>query len=618
MAWAFDDEPVGLWVPQDKPPERILDHINEHGELRAFNAQFERVMWQYILSPRYGFPLPELDQWYDTAADAAALALPRGLDKAARVLGLDVEKDMAGHRLMMQMSKPRKPPKDDPDLLWWWDDEERRERLYAYCKQDVEVERAIGKRIRKLSDHEREVYLLDQKMNDRGVMIDMPLVLAAQEIVKEGTTRANAELNELTGGDVSAVTKVNDLTRWLQHRGVDTDNVKKDTLRDLLDTEIPDDVRRAIEVRASTGKTSTAKLKAMVHATCEDDRARGLLLYHGAGPGRWSGKLIQPQNFPRPTVKNVEMFIPQVMRGYYDCIDDLEPPIVVISSMLRSMLRAAPGHTFFSGDYEQIEARVLAWIAGQNDLVASFAAGSKIYEEMAAFIYNVPLADVTPEQRQIGKNSILGGGYQMGWERFQSQVKEQAGAVITDEEAKKAINGYREKNYRIKEFWGDINRAAMQAVREPGSITTVGRNDSIRYTFRGQFLFCQLPSKRFLAYAKPDIREKETPWGEMKPSLSYMGVDGMTRQWRRHFSYGGHLAENVTQAMARDLLAAAMLRVDEGGYRPLLTVHDELLCEPLEGHGSMEEFLKLMMVCPRWAEGLPVTADGWSGSRYRK
>ena len=639
MAYAFDDEPVELWTPHTQATSlpgriRIMEHVNAGGEVRAWNAQFERVMWHYILHARYGFPLLKREQIYDTAADAAALALPRGLGKAAVVLGLPIEKDDKGYRLMMQMAKPRRPRKyEDPDELLWWDDDDRRGRLYAYCKQDVEVERAILARLRKLSDDERRVYLLDQEMNDRGVLLDMPLILAAQGIVAEGKARSNAELQTVTCGKVASVTKVKDLTRWLQHEGVDVDNVRKDTLRDLLESDgLRADIRRALEIRRDSGKTSTAKLTAMEYAACPDNRARGLLLYHGASTGRWSGKLIQPQNFPRPSVKDIESYIPAVLSGDYDGLDIDNPPIVVVSSMLRSMLRAAPGHIFRSGDFAQIEARVLAWIAGQDDLLDAFKRGAKVYEEMAAFIYGVPVEEIEnpSERRQVGKNSILGGGFQMGADRFAEQVQQQTGivldrgekakdgTVIREDMAAKAITGYRTKNHRIRDFWPEINAAAMRAVLDPGTVTTVGRDDCIRYVVRGQFLWCQLPSGRFLAYAKPDIREKEVPWGGTKPTLSYMGVCSLTRQWRRHFTYGGHLTENVVQAMARDLIAGATLRLNDAGYRPLLTVHDEVICEPPEGHGTMEEFLSILTYCPRWAEGLPIAADGWEGERYRK
>lgn len=681
MAYAFDDEPVELWTPEAQSwepspdsdwfllngpikslfiPERVVQHIISGGEVRAWNAQFERIMWNEIMAKRYGFPPLTIEQTFDTAADAAALALPRALGKAAVVLGLDVEKDMEGRKLMLKMCKPRKikawrvtcvngctdgpyvksqAPKTcqvwgcgadiDPEGFYesglktviWWDTPEMRHDLGEYCKRDVEVERAVGKRIRKLPAAEREVYVLDQRMNDRGVMIDVPLVHAAEEIVAEGVYRANIELAEVTSGEVGSVTKVADLTRWLQYQGLDIDNVRKDTLRDALaGDDLPEDVRAAMVIRTEAGKTSNAKLASMLHASCDDGRARGLLLYHGAGPGRWSGKLIQPQNFPRPSVKDIESYIPWVMDGLYDVIDMEHPPTVVVSSMLRSMLRAAPGHRFMAGDYSQIEARVLAWLAEQEDLVELFARGGKVYEEMAAFIYGMLVEEIEnpSEERQVGKNSILGGGFQMGWERFQAQVKEQTGIEISDEDAKKAINGYRTKNFKIKAFWPAINQAAMEAVRNPGKVTTVGRNGCIRYVVRGQFLWCQLPSKRFLAYAKPDIREKTVPWGGTRPALTYMGVDSTTRRWRRHSTYGGHLTENVVQATARDIMVHGLMNLEREGYRPLLTVHDEVICETPDGHGSVAELEQLMIDPPAWADGLPTAAEGWEGARYRK
>jgi DNA polymerase len=331
-------------------------------------------------------------------------------------------------------------------------------------------------------------------------------------------------------------------------------------------------------------------------------------------------------------VKNIELFIPDVLEGNYDAIDDQHPPVVVVSSMLRSMLRAAPGHDLMAGDFGQIEARVLAWIAEQADQVDAFARGAKIYEEMASFIYGIPVDEIgeSSEERQIGKNSVLGGGFGMGPDRFAEQVLQQTGIVLDRGEidkdgnvirkdmAAEAIGAYRTLNYKIKEFWYAINNAAMRAVINEGEITAVGRNNAIRFVVRGQFLWCQLPSGRFLAYAMPSIQDRKTPWGEIRPALSYMGVDSKTSKWRRHFTYGGHLTENVVQAMARDLIADAALRLNEEGYRPLLTAHDEVICEVPEGHGSLRGLLDIMTVVPDWAEGLPIAADGWKGQRYRK
>jgi DNA polymerase len=667
MAYAFDDEEPEIWAPKTLTipastvgpyqvaesvwqvllPEHVMEHIRNGGEVRGWNAgQFERIIWNEILVKRYGFPPLTIEQVVDTAVEAAAMSLPRALGYCARVLNVAQEKDDDGHKLMMQMCKPRKPRKgESKDALLWWDDTERLERLYGYCKQDVRAERAVAKVLRRLSPAERAVYLLDQRVNDRGVRVDLDLVRAARRIVDRGTEAGNRELGEITAGACTGVTKLDDLKEWLAGRGFPVETLDKPALRDLLAGELPEDVRRALTIRRDCGKSSTAKLDSFEDATCDDSRARGLFLYHGAGTGRWAGKLIQTQNFPRPAIKDIERFIPDVLAGNFDFIEMEEPAVGVVSDMLRSMMVASPGCILRQGDYAQIEARVLAWIAEQDDLVELFAQGGKIYEEMAAYIFDVPLDQVTPFMRQIGKNSILGAGYQMGPDRFAEQVFEQTGIVLDrgkrgeDGEllpgevdiAAKAIYGYRAKNSKIKQFWPDIYEAAVNAVMNPGSVHAVGRRGGIKFIFKGQWLWCQLPSGRFLAYAKPEMRKTITPWGRKKKaeglpleesdfrvSLTYMGIDTLTKKWWRLPTYGGHLTENVVQAMSRDLLADAMLRLEERGYPVVLHAHDEIVCDVPEGHGSQEEFLSTMSARPEWAFDIPVKVEGWAGERYRK
>lgn len=623
MGWAIDDEPVRVWVPGQPIPAEIVAHVEAGHPVFAHNAQFERVIWALIMVRRHGAPRIPLEQWHCTAAMAAAMALPRHLAQAAEVLGLPAQKDAEGHKLMLQMCKPRKPRKgEDPAGVYWWDEPEKLERLIAYCVQDVEVERELTKRLMHLGKQERQVYMLDQRINDRGVLVDHDLVSASRELVEIALRRANAEMLQLTDGSVESVTKVADLTRWLQDTGLEIDDVRKDTLRDLLvgDEEMPEEVRRVVELRSESAKSSNAKLEAMTAASSSDGRVRGLLLYHGASTGRWSGRLVQPQNFPRPTVKNVERFIPLVLAGDYDEIEAEAPVLVVISSLLRSMFRAAPGHQFMAGDFSQIEARVLAWIAEQDDLVDLFASGGKVYEEMAAFIYGLRVDEIGKDsvQRQVGKGVVLGAGFQMGGKTFAAQVKVQTGIDLPEEEGVKAIAGYRSKYPKIPQFWYDIEKAAIRAVKQPGTTHRVGRADSIKFSMRGQFLWCVLPSGRPLAYAKPLIQDRDTPWGETKECMTFMGQNSYTRKWVRMAAYGGLLTENVVQAIARDLIAAAMLRLDAAGYRPVLSVHDEVVGEPPVGHGSLEEFCESMKARPRWAAGLPVAVDGWAGERYRK
>lgn len=633
MAYAFDDEEPELWEPvcgrtthyYNQCPERIGDHIQSGGEIRAWNAQFERTIWHHILVPKFGFLEPRLDQWHCTAAEAAAMSLPRALEQAAQVLGLKAQKDVEGYQLMMKMCKPRKPTKKDPSK--WVDSPEQRARLGEYCKQDVRTERAVAARIRRLGPTERQVYLLDQKINDRGVMVDLPLVEAAQLIVAEGLRRANTELEEITGGEVAGVTKVADLRMWAEAAGVELDNLRKDTVRDLLAGQggaLPEEVYRVLELRSEAGKTSNAKLDAMQSATCEDSRSRGLLLYHAANTGRWGGKLIQPQNFARPTVKKPERFIGRVMKNEYDLIEMEAPALAVISSLLRSMLIAEPGKTFFAGDFAQIEARVVAWLFEQQDLVDLFASGGKVYETMAAYIFDKPVDEIGKDsfERQVGKNTVLGCGFQMGWKTFQRQAKVQAGLDLSDEVSKAGVNGYRELYGRIKQGWKDINNAAISAVRHPGDIQKCGRGGCVKFVQRGKWLWCVLPAGRPLAYALPQIEkhlvtpEDETIEPFWAESVTFAAVDGLTRKWKRFAGYGGLWTNNVVQASARDLMAAAMLRLEAAGYPPVLSIHDEVISER-EG-GNLEEFIGIMRQVPSWAEGLPVAADGWQGQRYKK
>ena len=666
MAYAIDGGDVQVWSPHlsEYAAAPGLREALPGAELRAWNSGFEHIIWREIMVKRYGFPEVQMEQWHDTAAEAAAMALPRALGRAASVMGLDVEKDKEGTKLMMKMARPRTVGAwwartrilktgvntdytseyeehgpfatkagakravaqgdlfQDAHTVIWWDDEYMLRRLIDYCVQDVIVEREIAGRVRPLNAAERAVFLLNQRMNDRGIQVDTDLVVGAQEIMDQVLTDANAELVTLTRGKVQKVSQVSNIRRWMKTQGMEVEDLRKDTVRDLLKGELPDAVRSVLQIRQDAGKTSTAKLASFERVVAEDGRAHGLFLYHGASTGRWAGKLIQPQNFPRPEL-NAEPLIPLIRERQYAQLQQHGAPAVIIASALRSMLTAAPGHVLLAADYSQIEARVLAWLAGQEDLVQLFADGGKVYEEMAAVIYNMSVEDVAKDsfERQIGKNAILGSGFQMGWQRYQEQVWEQTGIRIEDKLAQDAIAGYRSKNDMIPKFWRDIERTAMKAARDPGKVYPVGVGAEIKFTYRGQFLWCQLPSKRFLAYALPEIQKRALPppfENITKESLSYLGMDSLTNQWGRHYTYGGHLTENVVQAVARDLMAGAMLRVERAGYEPVLTAHDEVVVEAPQEAADLPTFITLMQTLPRWAQGLPVAAEGWQGERYRK
>lgn len=611
MAYALGEDEPALWVPGDPVPSEVTYAIENGYDFRAWNAQFERVIWRDT-GPRYGLPEVPFERWVCSAAEAAAMALPRHLAGCGRVLGTKHQKDDAGHRLMLQMCKPRRPRKgEDPDGLYWHEDADRLNRLYKYCLQDVETERDIAKRLRRLSDREREVYLLDQTINDRGVLIDYELVRALKRLAEEAIERANLRLFDLTNGTVEAVTNVQNIRKWLERVGVPLPDLTKQTVAEALQGELPSVAREVLLIRQDNGKTSAAKLDSMLSMLCADGRARGMLLYHGAGTGRWSGMGIQPQNFPRGNVKNPERLIPLVLAGNYDELEEEAPIMEIVSSLLRACFVATPGSRFVGGDFSAIEGHVTAWLAEQDSMTS--------YEEMAGAIFDMDPGDVEPGsfERHVGKTAVLGCGFGMGWEKFKTTVKDWTGFVIDDDTAVKAVDAYRLTNYRIKRLWYALESAAMRAVQKPGIIQTAGRNECIRFKVKGDFLWCGLPSGRLLCYALPRIEDRLTPWGDMKACVTFSGTNSMTKKWERRSLYGGLITENVVQATARDLMAESMLRLEQEGYPVVLTVHDEILAEMPDGIYATS-FDIVMARTPEWGQQIPVKVEDWEGERFRK
>jgi DNA polymerase len=330
----------------------------------------------------------------------------------------------------------------------------------------------------------------------------------------------------------------------------------------------------------------------------------------GADTGRWAGRLIQPQNFPRPSLDDPEALIPLVMAGDYEAIAEVAHPMEGLSSLLRSMLVARAPARFLCADFSAIEGWVVAWLAGQEGMTS--------YEEMAARIFNKKVSEIAKdsEERMVGKVAVLGCGYGMGRKKFRDTVKAWTGLEISEELADKAVTTYRSVNDQIQSLWYELERAALEAVAQPGKITRAGRRGLIRYRVKGQYLWCVLPSGRPLCYPLPKLVDSLTPWGEVKKAVEISTTNSYTRKWERRTLYGGLQTENVVQAVARDVMAEAMLRVEEAGYPVVLTVHDEILAEAETG--SLDHFNELMSVTPEWAPELVVKVEGWEGERYRK
>ena len=596
--WSDD---VQVWLPGDEMDAHLEDWIVEGGLLSAWNANFERTIWNEIMVSRYQWPRTSIKQWRCTMAQASAMGLPRALGQAASVLGVEEQKDKAGAALMLRMARPRKVNADGS--YTWWNTKDKIDTLVAYCIQDVKTELSVAATLNDMPDSERRLYQLDQRINDRGVKVDLDLIERVSKLANSASENIDAEIKRLTNGQVKAATNAMDLTAWLRSYGLQVKSVDKQTVTRMLGMEkLHPIIKQVLRLRQDGAKSSTAKYEAMVNAANADNRMRGLLMYHGAATGRWSGRLVQPQNFPRPQKKQDELDQIIAKLKADEDVSEYGAGTVLASDLLRSMLIAEDGHRLMFADYSAIEARVLAWIAGQTDLVETFRNGGDVYKEMASAIYNVNVENVTDGQRQVGKMAILGCGYGMGGKRFAEQCATM-GINVDEDEAKRIVSVYREKNNRIARYWRDSENEFVEMVKEAGRVRSVE---------------LPLPSGRSLTYHNPRIIQRETPWGAMRDTAQVDTLNSVTRQWVSQIIWGGLLTENVVQATARDLMATAMMALELKGYNVILSVHDEIISEVPDDFGSLEEMIDIMTRCPSWADGCPINAEGKEGKRYRK
>lgn len=368
--------------------------------------------------------------------------------------------------------------------------------------------------------------------------------------------------------------------------------------------------------RAAVGKSSTAKIAAMQARSNHDGRIRGTLIYHGATTGRWTGRGIQPQNLPRAEVEDVDACLADAL-GDHDAFGLLwGDAFGAAAGCLRGLLVARQGHVLVAADYAQIEARVLLWLA-QDPGLRLFADGSDIYREMASRIYDKPVGEITKAERQVGKQAVLGLGYGMGVQKFHDTCQKE-GIHLAANLEERTVQTYRATFAKVKSYWYAVEDAAVGAVRQPGTITTVrGR---VKFRHDGTHLWARLPSGRKLCYPFAEVGDRQTPWGETRAAVTFMAEEQQSRKWVRTDTYGGKLVENLTQAAARDLCATATVQAEAAGLPPVLLCHDEIVCEvpAADGEAALQRLIGIMTALPAWAEGIPIKAEGWTGWRYRK
>lgn len=611
FGYAFDDDPVEVvdLANYESIPAPVLEALFDPAFVKkAFNAAFERV----CLAKHFGRTMPP-EQWRCTAVQALYFGLPNNLDGVAKVLQLDVKKDAKGKNLIKYFSVPCKETKANGfrDRNYPEDSPAKWAEFIAYCKVDVEVEREID---RKLSVYpmpaaEWRLWALDQEINDRGVRLDRQMVRQAIKADEQFKAKLTVEARELT--KLSNPNSLDQLKAWLTSRGLTVPTLSAEDLPYLLDQVSDPDVLRVLQLRQDLAKTSVNKYAAMTRTICADDRARGLLQFYGAArTGRHAGRLIQVHNLPRNNLDDLEYARELLVAGELDLLEFLYGSVAdVLSQLLRTALTASPGGRLIVSDFSAIEARVLAWLAKETWRLKVFKTHGKIYEASAAQMFGVPFESITKTSplRQRGKVAELALGYQGGVKALETMDDKKE---LNPDEMPEIVASWREANPNIVQYWYDIGRAAIKAVKEK---KTVRMDHGIEFRYAPGFLFIRLPSGRELAYVNPRVERGDYD----RPQLSYEGTNDK-KQWVRMRTYGGRLVENITQAVARDCLMVALDRVNAAGYPIVFHVHDEVVADAPNGFGSIGHLTEIMGAPIDWAPELPLKAAGFETQFYMK
>jgi DNA polymerase bacteriophage-type len=609
-AWAEDDGPVEVvegWTPSLSAKALAADEIVIH------NSKFDRTVLAAIGVPIF------VHKTHDTMAQARSVGLPGGLGMLCDVLGVatDKAKDKQGRTLIQLFCKPQpknrkesRATKATHPVEW--------QRFVDYAALDVAAMREVYKRLPRwnYSGAEYDLWKLDQRINDRGFAIDLGLARSAIAAVDAEQKRLAWRANDITGGDVDSTNQRDKLlAHILAEHGVTLPDMQKGTLeRRASDESLPAAVRELIAIRLEASSTSVAKYRALVNATSSDGRLRGALEWCGAArTGRWSGRLFQPQNLPRPkySVAEIDVSIEAIKAGVADLV--FTDVIARASSAIRGAIIAPPGRKIVAADLSNIEGRVLAWLAGEKWKVKAFAdydagVGHDLYLITAGTILDKKPEEVTKAERQsTGKVPELALGYQGAVGAFSSMAA-LYGLDLAEDEVLRIVKAWRKANSNIVAFWYDLERKALDAVRTPGMTLTFGR---LKLRRDESWLRILLPSGRALCYPSPRIDEDNR--------LSYMGVNNYSRKWERIPTYGGKFAAEVTQGTARDVIADAMPRAEGAGYEIVLTVHDEIVTEvPDDERFSGSGLANILTTNPAWTDGLPLAATSFEGKRYGK
>lgn len=624
----LNDEPPVIWLPPEHETllmrsspkaDKIFEIMRDpETQVYAHNAQFEQAISKYHFERLTGYKAPRLEQWRCTAAMSRKAALPHRLATVGAKLGLPQQKDKRGAELMKIFSWPdtkgkRTFPRDKPELF---------EEYVNYCLQDVRTEREVHHALSEafeLRGLSLEVFQMDSRLNDRGFPVNVQALRHAQKIIDDATPALVERFREITGLNPTQTVK---LKKWLVSRGYAGKNLKADTIDAELDelededlaATVDPDMREVLEIRKQIGLTSVSKVRVMLASVTgtvvpNETRIRGTLIYHGATTGRWTGVRVQPHNFMRPKIKNTEEVYQAICDGAG--VDELEicfgKALPMLASCIRHFIQDV-GNTMWSVDYSNIEARIVCWLAGQQDALDEFAANVDRYVIMASVIFSKPkhLINDHPE-RFVGKQAVLGCGFGMGPPKFRATC-ENYGYILPEGLEFKAVEAFRKQHAKVKQLWYDTERAAKQAITHEGRTFKAGKLAFFSMqTANMKFLFMKLPSGRLLAY--PDARIKDGTiyfYGNIKDNI-----------WGDVTTYGGKLVENGTQATAADIMGFGAIRAEREGYLAASLIHDEFLGYKEPGQ-TVDRLEFLLTRLPHWAAGLPLAAKGKEVKYYTK
>ena len=623
IGYALDDGPVNIidLLQGEELPEEFEEALfDENCRKHAHNAVFERLSFK-----RVGYDIP-VEQWYCTAVKAAYCGLPFSLDEVSKKLDLQDKKLDTGKALIKYFSCPCKPTKINGMRTRNYPEHapEKWEMYKEYNKYDVLAEREIHHRLEKyeIPDFERKLYILDQNINDRGILVDIELANSAIFVDTDYTEMLMERVREIT--ELENPNSPVQLRNWLKViTGDDVPSLAKDAIPVLMDKYASNpEIIEVLEARQKLSRSSVKKYYAMINCAMTDNRVRGTFQFYGANrTGRWAGRLLQLQNLSKNHLDNIEVPRELIRQRDWDTVEMMYNDVAdILSQLVRTALIAPEGKTFCVADFSAIEARVVSWLADEEWRMEVFRGDGKIYEAAGARMFNVPISAVTKgsDLRAKAKNAELALGYQGSLGAMKRMGGDKMG--MSDTEMMSIVHKWRKANTKIVGLWQEIEDCAHEAVRYQRKVVGTARN--LEFDCDGDYLTVKLPSGRCLFYRNPRFIQKQVGGrGPVSKLLCYDGIVQETKQWGDIETYGGKLTENIVQAISRDLIGYAMMQLEENGYGITMHVHDEAIAEvPADGWEKqwLSEMERIMGTPPSWASDLPLNADGYITSFYKK